>query len=319
MLMSTELLSSDERAAALAVVPWRDDILKLNGQIFGTLANQSIDLIDTAIGPSHVRPALVALYEAADLLVEGTIELSESVASEKYLHRTTPMDPLGLELLTEPLSIARIPWRFSRYAVESAGTHVITAGDHLANCHVRLAWEANAAIDAEMKLCRFDPSEPEPKSWISAVDLEVGLRKASKSGLSVFPGFEAIDSFHDFMQSSVKAREYRHAVIHRDRPNYSELPSFGRTTLWTQQQISLTFPQAPVTDAPPMAFYRDLVAEAMKSATTYAWALWDLAIRWLRTLDVQIDMVSPGVRIATSQGIRAIAREKRDPGSFIAR
>jgi phosphopantetheinyl transferase len=70
--MVTELLSDQERAAALQAITWRESVLRLNGQSFGTLDNQSIDLIDTAIGPNQVRAALVALYEAADLLVEGS-------------------------------------------------------------------------------------------------------------------------------------------------------------------------------------------------------------------------------------------------------
>jgi hypothetical protein len=87
VLIASELLTEEERALAVAQVPWRNDVLQLAGLLFGALRNQSIDLIDTAIGPSHVRAALVALYEAVDLLLEGSIDLAESIACEHYFQR----------------------------------------------------------------------------------------------------------------------------------------------------------------------------------------------------------------------------------------
>lgn len=318
MLIATELLTEEERSAALAQVPWRDDALQLTGRLFGALRNQSIDLIDTAIGPSHVRAALVALYEAADLLLQGSMDLAESSACEHYFQRAHPVDPLRDGLLEDADSVARFPWRLARYAVERACTHAITAGDHLANAHVRLAWEINAATEAEVKKCSFDPAEAEPQSWITTSNLQSGLRAAATSALGVFKAFEINDSFSRFMDASAKAREYRHAIIHRDRPTYRELPAFGRTTLWTQDKISVHFPPLPDDAGPPLSTYRSLTAEALHAGVTYAEALWDLAIRWLPTVRVRIRPL-PGhrIEIATDQGGFARPRHQRDPGAFI--
>jgi hypothetical protein len=208
VLIASELLTEEERALAVAQVPWRNDVLQLAGLLFGALRNQSIDLIDTAIGPSHVRAALVALYEAVDLLLEGSIDLAESIACEHYFQRATPVDPLRGGLLEDADSIARFPWRLARYATEAACTHGITAGDHLANTHVRLAWEINAATEAEVKKCSFDPAEGEPQSWITASNLQSGLRAAAASPLGVFRAFEVNDNFYSFTDASTKAREY---------------------------------------------------------------------------------------------------------------
>lgn len=315
--MATELLGTKEREAALSVVPDRVGVRRLSGRLLGILSNQSVELIDATLGPNHARAALVAMYEATDLLVETSIELAESVACELYFQHTTPMDPLDTGMLTEPLAIARIPWRFARYALEAAATHVVTAGDHLANTHVRLAWEANACSRDEARSCRFDPGVTEPKSWISVVDLEAGLKDARKSALGVLPSFEGIAAFESFMHASDKARDYRHAVIHRDRPSYLELPSFGRTTKWEDGTFNLTAPAPPAT-APPLSEYRQLVADALTAAITYAGALHDLALRWLRTVNVTITDAPPDhVKIETSPGWTAPSREDRDPGKFI--
>jgi hypothetical protein len=318
VLIASELLTEEERALAIAEVPWRDDVLQLAGLLFGALRNQSIDLIDTAIGPSHVRAALVALHEAADLLLEGSIDLAESVACEQYFQRVKPVDPLRGGLLEDADSVARFPWRLARYAVEEACTHVITAGDHLANTHVRLAWEINAATEAEMKKCSFDPAKAEPRSWITASDLQSGLRAADAKPLGVFKAFEMNDGFYSFMDASAKAREYRHAIIHRDRPTYRELPAFGRTTLWTQDRVTVNFPPQPNDKAPPLSTYRAVTAEALASGVTYAFALWDLAVRWLPTVRVQIRTLPKNqIEIKTDQGGFALPRDQRDPGAFV--
>ncbi len=252
------------------------------------------------------------MYEATDLLVETSIELAESVVCELYFQRTTPMDPLDTSQLTDALTISRIPWRFSRYAVESATSHVVTAGDHLANAHVRLAWEANACSSNEARDCKFDPGLAEPKSWISVGGFEAGLRRARKSAFGVLPSFEGISIFETFMQVSAKARDYRHAVIHRDRPSHMELPSFGRTSKWKDGRFTVTVP-SPQPSAPPPAEYRRLVADAVVVATTYASALHDVAIRWLMTVNVMITDAPPDhVKIETRPGWTAPPKERCD-------
>ena len=318
MLIATGLLTDEERAEALALVPWRESALQLTGRLFGTLRNQSIDLIDTAIGPNHVRSALVAMYEAADLLVEGSMEIAESLACERYFQREQPVDPLRGGPLEDADSVARFPWRLSRYAIENACIHAVTAGDHLANAHVRLAWEINAATEAEMKDCSFDPAEPETRSWITVTNLHAGVRKSASNPIGVLRAFVANDEYFDFMDASAKAREYRHAIIHRDRPTYRELPAFGRTTLWTQNEITVSFPPKPSDTAPPLSSYREVVADALGAGVTYAQALWDLAIRWLPTVRVRIRTLPDSrIEIQTAQGGTARPRHLRDPGGFV--
>ena len=320
MLLATDLLTDAERSEALGLVPWREDALKLTGQLFGIMANQSIDLIDTAIGPSHVRAALVAMYEAADLITQSTMGLAESVACERYFQREHPMDPLRPEPLADPTSLARFPWRLARYAVEDACTHAITAGDHLANTHVRLAWEINAATEAEVKRCSFDPSAAEPRSWIDVGNLQTGLRAARARKLGVFSAFQANQAFDAYAAASAKAREYRHAIIHRDRPTYRELPAFGRVTKWTQEKITVHFPPLPDDTAPPLSDYRAVVVEAVTAALSYSEALWDIALRWLPSVRVRIRPLPEHHRIEvqTDQGGFAKARHLRDPGAFIS-
>ena len=318
MLMAADLLTPDEREGALAQVPDSIAVRKLNARLLGILSNQAIDLIDATLGPNHARAGLVAIYEATDLLVETAIELAESVACELFFRRVTPMDPLGMEELTPPEAVSWIPWRFSRYAIENAVTHVVTAGDHLANAHVRLAWEANACSRDEALGCKFDPDAADPKSWISAGDFEVGLRSAGKAPFGgILPKFEGVVDFQEFMGASSKARVYRHAVIHRDRPSYMELPAFGRTSKWEDGAFELTWPSPPVA-APPLSEYRQIVADALAATTTYAQALHDLALQWLRTVNVVITDAPPDhVLIETRPGSAAPARERRDPGTFV--
>jgi hypothetical protein len=262
---------------------------------------------------------VVALYEASDLLLQGSIELAESVACEKYFHRVNPVDPLKRGALQNEESLARFPWRLSRYAVENACTHAVTAGDHLANVHVRLAWEINAATQGEMLECGFAPTKAEPRSWITANDLQAGLRRAEQNPLGVFRGFLTNDDFLSYFRDSEQARKYRHAVVHRERPTYGELPSFGRTTLWTKDMITVSFPPQPTIDAPPIATYRDMVSSAIAAGIIYAQALWELAVRWLPTVRVTIRLKQDDqlVEIQTLQGGMAVPQQLRDPGAFI--
>jgi hypothetical protein len=318
VLLATDLLTDEERHDALALVPWREEALQITGRLFGIMANQSIDLIDTAIGPNHARAALVAMYEAADLITQATMEVAESIACERYFTRAHPMDPLRPEPLADPTSVARFPWRLARYAVEDACTHAITAGDHLTNTHIRLAWEINAATEAEVKRCSFDPAAAEPRSWIDVGNLQTGLRKVRAERLSVFSAFEANQAFDTYVAASTKAREYRHAIIHRDRPTYQELPAFGRVTRWTQDAITMHFPALPDDTAPPLSDYRSVVVEAVTAALAYAQTLLDIAFRWLPTVRVRIRLLAEHrIEVQTDQGGSATARHLRDPGAFI--
>ena len=44
------------------------------------------------------------------------------------------------------------------HSVEEAAVCVVSTGDHLANVHIRLAWEANAATLSGAIGCGFDPA-----------------------------------------------------------------------------------------------------------------------------------------------------------------
>jgi len=319
MLIATELLSDDERAAAVESLPFRDDTLRLVGQLFGALKNQSIDLIDAALGPNHVRAAMVALYEAGDFLLEGCMELAESYACQSYFGRTAPIDPLRGGPLKDDESVARFPWRLARQMTENACTHAITAGDHLSNVHIRLAWEINAATETEVKICKFNPSDAEPRSWISVSDLQSGLREVEKIPLGVLKGFEPNSHFAAYMDGSKRARQYRNAIIHRDRPTYRELPAFGRVSLWAKDEFTIKFPAEPDEAPPPISTYREIVIDALAAALSYAKALWDLVIRWLRTIRVFIRPLpnQNRIEITTEQGRFAPRRDLRDPGPFV--
>ncbi len=320
LLIATDLLTPEERSIVIAEVPWRAEALRFAGQVFGSLRNQAVDLIDAAIGPNHVRAALVAVYEAADLIVQGSIELAESVACERFFQRETPRDPLGEgEELSDGASRARFPWRMSRYAIENACTHIVTAGDHMANAHIRLAWEINAATSSEVRACHFEPDQPEPKSWISTRDLLTGLRASRRDPLGVLQDFELNRPFFDYMKASRGARRYRNAVIHRDRPTYREIPALGRVTIWAQDNVTVQWPPQPDDKAPPLATYRELVDEALESLLSYANATWAAAIRWLPTVRVSIKDLGDKVEVSTGIGAKQIARESRDPGAFIRR
>ncbi len=317
MLMATTLLTREEREAALNLLPWGPELRVFAGRVNGSLKNQSVDMIDAALGPNHVRAALVAAYEGTDLLLEAAIDLASSVACERYFKREIPIDPLGYKPLTNPEELARIPLRLARYAVEDAATRVVTAGDHLANTHVRLAWEANAATMDEVMACRFDPTEDEPKSWIGAIDLRQGLAKAT-SPLGVFSAFALNAAFNKYIRTPAveHVRQYRHAVIHRARPTYRELPAMGRSTLWAQNTFSIKFPPpAPGTAIPSLADYREAVAKSIEATFAYARGLWAHAVRWLQSLDIWITYGDGEVTIQTSHGSNLCPA----PRSFIAR
>jgi hypothetical protein len=323
MLLSTSLLTDEERAEALGLVPDRADARRLAGRIYGSLKNQSIDLIDAALGPNHARAALVAIYEGVDLLLEATIDLAESVARQLYFTRTVPTDPLGTEPLTNPEELAHIPWRFARYSVEDAAIRVVSAGDHMANAHVRLAWEANAATLAEVTACRFDPAAVEPKSWIDAIELQAGLKKVAANQLAaVFATFAPNDAFKTYMASAAveRVRAFRHAVIHRARPTYRELPALGRTSLWSKNTFSIKFPPPePGEELPTMNDYRDSVRGALGATFAYATELWEHSVRWLRSVDVWITYADGEVTVQTKQGTPSpFPREHRDPGPFLS-
>lgn len=168
MLISTDLPNDDERAASLAAVPWRQSLQSLVGEIAASFENNALDLLDASIGPNHCRAALVALLDAVGALRSATIALANSVLAQKVFSRIPPIDPLNP---TEPLDeegCKNLVLIYTLMGIEQPAVRVASAMDHLANTHIRLAWEANAATRREVEGCGFDPAKAEPDRWISA-------------------------------------------------------------------------------------------------------------------------------------------------------
>jgi hypothetical protein len=120
MLLLTDAPTRQERELALREVPWHADLRRLAGFSAAVLRNQSVDLIDAAVGPGHARAALVALQEGTDTLFQATLELAESAAREQVLARVRPADPLGLgERIEPPESEQGMRVRLARTALSS--------------------------------------------------------------------------------------------------------------------------------------------------------------------------------------------------------
>jgi hypothetical protein len=304
----------------------RADLRRLAGFSAAVLRNQSVDLIDAAVGPGHARAALVALQEGTDTLFQATLELAESAAREQVLARVRPADPLGLgERIEPPESEQGMRVRLARTALEQSAVLAISALDHLANAHVRFAWEANAATEEEARLCGFDPAEQEPRNWISLPRLRDGVNKLPTGVTGVFHAFELNEPLVTLADEPVvrDTRELRNQIVHRARPAYREAPAFGRTSLWAQHRFRITFPRPAEADDHllPLAARRVVVAGAVAAGLPYAQALWALATRWLRTVGVTV-IARPGEVRVTSEhdpvrpGQR-YPRAQRDPAPFL--
>ncbi len=331
MLLLTEVPTLAERESALAVVPWHEELRKLTGEVAGVMRNKSIDLIDIALGEdSHGRAALVALQEGVDSLLQATIDLAESAVREQTLARVAPLDPLKLgEALLPPEDPERMRWRVARTAIEDAAVRAVAGVDHLANAHVRIAWEANAASEAEVKTCGFDPSSEEPSRWTSLPGVAAGIHKLDQQPLGILPAFAANAGPNGLSQLADEPevqwlREFRNAVAHRARPSYQEAPSFGRLSLFAQPTFKITFqaqPEPPDPALPTIADVRTRVAAGIEPAVPYARLLWDLATRWLRTIGVSVTRPHEGEVRVTSEhwGSREPRhpRAQRDPGPFL--
>jgi hypothetical protein len=252
VLLSTGLPSIAERQAAVAAIPRAARLQHVGGVARGALENQAVDFIDAAIGSdNHGRAALVALHEGFDYLFQAALEIADSVAAASYFTQNDPFDPLAAEdppALLEAPGGPRFHLRLARFGIENAAVKVATAGDHFANAHVRLAWEANAALRRELQACGFDPAEAEPTKWASLESLRHGLRSMRKeNAVAVFPAFALNESFRTFFgsRSVRRARRFRDEVVHRERPTYKEVPGFGRQSLWRSQRFSIKYPAPP--------------------------------------------------------------------------
>jgi hypothetical protein len=326
MLISTDLPNDDERSAALAAVPWRESVRRLSTEVQAAYVKGALDLIDASIGPdNHCRAALVALFDGANSLLHATTDLAESVVRQRFFSRTPPLHPYTFGDELEPDVQARLTLVYAAHSIEDAAVRVVSAGDHLANAHIRLAWEANAAALNEVKRCGFDPSEPEPERWITVDKLRKGLERAERNSLGVLAEFAPNEAFLACADSVALAstRKFRDHVVHRERPRYRELPGFGRTSLWTQGKFSITLPPRDARDQamPALDDRRQEVGRGLVETLQYAEALWGHTKRWLPTIDVLISPIPGAVEITTRHQFgwlsQRFPREHRDPGPFL--
>jgi hypothetical protein len=326
MLISTNLPNDDERNAALAAVPWREFTRRLSTEAQAAYANGALDLIDASIGPdNHCRAALVALFDGANTLLHATTDLAESVVRQRYFSRTPPLHPYTFGDELEPDVQARLTLVYAAHSIEDAAVRVVSAGDHLANAHIRLAWEANAATLKEAKRCGFDPSDPEPKRWITVDKLRKGLEEAEDNPQGILASFAPNEAFLAYARSKAvdSMRLFRDHVVHRERPRYRELPGFGRTSLWAQGHFSISLPPRddPDQTMPTLDVRRQEVGRELEETLQYAEALWAHTKRWLPTIDVLIIPIPGAVEVTTRHQTgwqsQRFPREHRDPGSFL--
>ena len=328
MFLATGIPTPDEREAAVAAVPCARELDHSAGIARSMLENQAIDYIDASIGiDNHARAALVALHEGYDYLFQAALDIAESVAADAYFTRTHPFVPLDARArpaFMESPSKERFHLRLARFGIENAAVKIATAGDHFANTHLRLAWEANAATRDELLHCGFDPDVADPATWASLQEVRSGLKAVRKNALSVFASFVLNDDFRTLFGNFEmhRARRFRDAVVHRERPSYREAPAFGRASIWRAPFHLKQPPPAPIDpSAPSIADRRAILANAIEATLRYGDACKDVAIRWLRTIDV---WVTPGdgttnIQMTFLEGERPprFPREQRDPGPFL--
>jgi hypothetical protein len=313
-------------------VPWREFVRLLNVAIYASYDNRALDLIDASIGPeNHCRAALVALLDGVGTLQQATVDLAESIVREKVFSRVPPVNPLTFGDELEPELQVRLALRYAAHSIEEAAVRVVSAGDHLANAHIRLAWEANAAALSEVIGCGFDPAVAEPERWITVAKLREGLKKAERGRLGALAvgalaDFAPNEAFLAYADSAAveSVRSLRDHIVHRERPRYRELPGFGRTSLWTQGNFSIDLPpqETPDQAMPTLEDRRQEVGRGIVEALQYAEVLWAHTKRWLTTIDVLINSlpnakVEVTTRHQTGWQSQRFPRENRDPGPFL--
>ncbi len=327
VLLVADLLTPEERDKALAVVPWHPRARRLSGRAFGSLRDGTADAIDAVSGTKHVRPALVALQEGADCILQGALDLAESVACEIYFGRTDLYDPLGHgSLLSKPEDDARVRKRLVRVRLEDAATRIATAGNHLVNAHLRLAWECNAAGKQELASCGFDVDREQEKYWSDVAQMRRGLHRLSQQEFSVLPSFVLAEPFASYSADTAvdDTTWLRHQILHRDRPNYRDAQALGRTSVWAgKERFRVTVPrlQEEPGSAPSLKETRETASRAGDVTLAYAEEIWCVVAKLLSTLGIRISD-SPGqvhvqMDIDETARIPRFPREKRDPGPFL--
>jgi hypothetical protein len=326
MLLITTLPSAEVRAAVRETVPWSGDLRALAGGLGGALRHQSVDMIDFALPGSHIRSALVACQEGVDCLLQATLDLAESVATESYADEHVVTDPWGDgSPLGRPEKPAQMCLRLTRCAIENAAVRSVAGADHLANAHLRVAWEANAAHATEVGACGFDPLDEDPHFWASAEDLRKGLESLSGAA-AVLPSFIPTRCFLAYATDGATGatRKYRNCIAHRERPGHRDAPALGRASKWRDGRMSVTVRSGgPVPDAnlPTLDQRRAEVARSVQLAAAWAEALWTTTVSWLPLLGVHIrhDREAGRVQMRIDGGDASLRapRESRDPGPVL--
>jgi hypothetical protein len=208
-----------------------------------------------------------------------------------------------------------------------------SAGDHLVNAYLRLAYEANAALAHEVRRCGFQPEElRDPRWWADVDGVSRGLDQIDASTGVIAPALPSFELTHHFRAYAataavVQARAFRDVIIHRERPSYREAPGLGRVTAWREGEISFQHPpsEEELTALPTLDERRALVSEAIAETHEFAERIWDLALRFLRSVHVSIVRAGDQVSITTTHRIGPqdpmrqlpIPRENRDPSAFL--
>lgn len=287
----------------------------------GTSAVETIDFI--SMGPNQVRAALVAIYEGVDVLYEATINIVDSALREAVFQRLQGRRLITGDPLQElPGTVQKLT---AKFAIEDAAVRVVSALDHLANAHVRLAWEANAATPANLRASGFNPADVNQRTmWISAAQLRQGLERVENDDTSRFWLAIPSPAFLDCVRSDEhrRLREFRDEVVHRERPSYAELPGRGRASAWEGDTFHLEpeyYPQPPT-----LAERRQVVAAAAEQVLRYADTLWGSARNWLPTIGLSLMDRNGGLRLRGSTKDNCdpntgeiILRENRDPARFL--
>jgi hypothetical protein len=324
MLAATNLPTADDRYDALNSVPWHADSRRLAGLTGALVRGDAANIIDLAVGTVHARAAVVSVQEAADALFQAAVDLVSARLAARVLERIEMIDPLGAgEPFSEP-DPDRLRKRAERVEIENASVRLGAAGNHLVNAYLRLAWEANAATEDDVKACGFDPTSNAFRNWAVVARVTRGLLKLDNNHMSSLTAFTLTPSLRSWAEDpDVEAvRDLRDQIVHRARPTYSDAPAPGRASLWRGGSISVQFPAPPDPSTPTLADVHETAVRAGASTLRLCELTVDVLIRWLRSVHVDVAHRPVPGGIGTVQlraGIGApIPREQRDPGPFLA-
>ncbi len=323
MLLTTNWPTAGEREQVLAAMPWVPDFVRLWRFASAAFDHFNINGVDAALPYGHGRGAVVALHEGIETMLDSTHDLADSRALNLLLDRTEVPRPMLLAPLLATGQVSETPLslclRLARASLETSAIRVASVADHLANAHVRLAWELNAATGAETARCAFDLGRQEPDKWLSAGFLADRLGSLTVDASARLPYFVCNESFAAFQATpaSKRVRQFRDRVVHRERPAYRELPSLGRATRWRNGGIALSY--EPDRDTPTFEQLHEQIGAALQALLPWAQSLWETTVRWLSTMGVELDQRDEGgVTVQVQIGSKP-TREERDPAPYLLR